>query len=194
MSEQQETIPSSEAFNLPVKRVGIFNKSSGVLVGMMNADCKDQINETYFNFREIELDESTQKFVGDYETGQVVDIDSAPVDVTETQLNHACGVAIENVYPVHRQVNAMVGLMKAMVEQTGIKGQEVDEFNKVFDFIAGRRKLNEKFKKAYQTGPDWNYMSTEDEAAHYGKAIEGGVHEDMGPRSLAYMPCGLDGD
>ena len=161
---------------------------------MVNQECKDQINDKYFKFREIEIDETKQKFVGDYDTGQVVDIDSAPVDVTESQLNGACGAAIENVYPAHKQLNAIAGVIKLLITEHKLQGDEVDQFNKVFDFIAGRRTMNEKFKNAYMNGPDWNYISTEQEMENFNKVVEGGIHEEIGPRSNAWMPCGLDGD
>lgn len=191
---QQETNITEGEFKLPNKRVVIFNKISGIVVGMVNPECMSDINEKYFNYREIEIDETKQKFVGDHDTGEVVDIDSAPVDVTESQLNHACGVAIQNVFPAHKQLNAMAGVMKALIAKHELQGEEVDSFNKMHDFIAGRRNLNEKFKKAYKSGPDWNYISTEDEAVNFGKIVEGGIHEEIGPRSTAWMPCGLDGD
>ena len=91
-------------------------------------------------------------------------------------------------------MNAMVDLLRVLVNNYNVEGPEVDEFNKVFDFIAGRRNLNKKFKKAYESGPDWNYMTTEQIAENWSKCIDGGIHEEMGPRSLSYMPCGLDGD
>lgn len=190
----EETINIDGDFSLDNKRVAIFNKISGILVGMVNMECKDQINDKYFKFKEIEIDETTQKFVGDYDTGEVVNIDDAPVEVTESQLNHACATAIENVFPLYKQLNALTGVMKTIISKHNLQGEEVDEFNKVVNFITGRRNLNKKFKNAYKEGPDWNYISTEDEAENFNKVVEGGIHEEIGPRSTAYMPCGLDGD
>ena len=88
----------------------------------------------------------------------------------------------------------MAGVMKSLIAKHALEGEEVEAFNKMHDFIAGRRNLNEKFKKAYENGPDWNYISTEDEAVNFGKVVEGGIHEEIGPRATAWMPCGLDGD
>ena len=68
----------------------------------------------------------------------------------------------------------MAGVMKALIAKHDLQGDEVDAFNSMYDFIAGRRNLNEKFKKAYENGPDWNYISTEDEAANFGKVVDDG--------------------
>ena len=192
--DQEETNNIEGDFSLDIKRVAIFNKISGALVGMVNVECKDQINDKYFKFKEIEIDETTQRFVGDYDSGEVVSIDDAPVVVTESQLNHACATAIENVFPLYKQLNALTGVMKSIISKHDLQGEEVNEFNKVVNFISGRRNLNKKFKTAYKEGPDWEYISTEDEGENFNKVVEGGIHEDIGPRSTAYMPCGLDGD
>lgn len=193
MNQEQQT-SDAEEFDLPNKRLAIFNKSSGVIIGMVNSDCKDQINEKYFKCREIEIDDVKQKFIGDFDTGEVVDIDSAPVQINESELNGVCGVAIRNVMPAHKQLNAIAGVMRALINKYDLQSEEVDAFNEVFDFIDGRRKLNEKFKNAYKNGPDWNYTSVEEEMDLAGKQFEGGIHEELGPRSNYFMPCGLDGD
>ena len=60
-------------------------------------------------------------------------------------------------------------------------------------FIEDKRELNERYKKAYQEGPDWKYVSKDEQRAILSRQLEGGIHEILGPKSTYGTPSQITG-
>lgn len=183
---------------MKVKRAVLFNKHSGALAFLTDLASIDLIDKTHFKYRIIELDETTERFVGTYETGSVQPIDDLPVEVHEVAIDSACARAIDDVYPVYKQINILTDVVKSLVEkfQDQIPPDTLEPFQQMQEFIQSRRDLNNNFKNAYSAGEDWNYISKDDANKTFSDMLAGGLHEEIGPRDHvpAWMPCGLDGD
>jgi hypothetical protein len=173
------------------ERLAIFNKITGEFTSITSANSEEYLNSKFWKWRKITINEATQKFVGDYDTGKVVDMTDAPVEVLETQLDEAAGTAIGNEYSWYHQVNVLNAVVKVLIEKNAITGPEVDDFLNVLGYIEDKRESNERYKKAYSEGPDWNYISKKEEAASFKRQLEGGVHEFLGPRNTV-VPGGIE--
>ena len=173
------------------EKLAIFNKITGEFSSLTSVNSEEYLNSKFWKWRKITINEETQKFVGDFETGTVVDIDNSPVTVLETQLDAAAGTAIENEYSWYHQVNALSAVVKVLIEKNAITGPEVDDFLNVLGYIEDKREANERYKKAYSDGPDWEFISKKQEAASFKRQLEGGVHEFLGPRSTV-VPGGIE--
>tara|TARA_R110000772_G_scaffold132933_1_gene241374 strand:+ start:440 stop:991 length:552 start_codon:yes stop_codon:yes gene_type:complete len=178
-------------------RIAVFNRVSGVFVAFTDNDNKEHMDDTYYKFKVIDIDEDKEVWSGDFETGSVESIDDIPVEVTEESLNLAASSVILDTYPLGKQLNIVQSLLTTIIEANPeIVGESVDEFKSMVNFISGRRKLNKKFKNVYSEGDDWTYTSSEEAASKMSQQMAGGLHELGGPQGhqLAWMPCGQDGD
>lgn len=178
------------------ERAAIFNKHSGEFICYINTENINSIDTTNFKVRVVEFDDETERFTGDYESGQVKNLDDLPVVVTEEAMDIACSRAIDTVYPVYTQLNILTNIVSHLVETSDVPDELLKPFEQMKQFIKGRRDLNENFKSAYDQGDDWEYISKSQSSEALNSALEGGLHEEIGPRDHvpSYMPCGLDGD
>lgn len=178
------------------ERAAIFNKHSGQFVCFTDTNSISNIDLTNFKYRIVEFDGETETFVGTYETGSVKPIDEQPVTVTEEAIDAACARAIDTVYPVYTQLNILADVVTHLVKNSDVPEEILKPFEQMKQFIQGRRDLNSNYKAAYSQGDDWEYISKEKAAENLNAALEGGIHEEIGPRDHvpSYIPCGLDGD
>ena len=124
------------------EKIVYFNKVTGQMVGIMSKECAEHINTDYYTYKPITIDETKEKWVGNWDDGRVVSLDDAPVTVREDELDHACTTAIERLYPPHTQINALAGAIRAIIAQTGTSGEEVVKFLDVFDYVDEKRSQN----------------------------------------------------
>lgn len=178
------------------ERAAIFNKHSGQFVCFANIDSINNIDTTNFKYRIVEFDGETESFTGTYENGTVKNIDDLPVTVTEEAIDTACARAIDTVYPVYTQLNILTDVVTHLVKNADVPQEILQPFERMKQFIQGRRDLNSNYKAAYEQGDDWEYITKEQAANNFSAALEGGIHEEIGPRDHvpSYIPCGLDGD
>ena len=76
-----------------------------------------------------------------------------------------------------------MGVVEKLIEKAGLEGEEVDDFNEIYDYIKARRESAQKFKEAYQNSPDFKYESKKEYIERIGKELDGGLHEELGPKS-----------
>jgi len=178
------------------ERAAVYNKHSGKFVCFVNIESINNIDLEHFKYRIVEFDGEKEAFTGSYESGSVKSIDDLPVVVTEEAIDTACARAIDTVYPVYTQLNILSDVVTHLVKNADVPEDILQPFEQMKQFIKGRRDLNNNYKAAYIQGDDWDYISKEQGAANLSAALEGGLHEEIGPRDHvpSYMPCGLDGD
>ena len=165
-------------------RIAIFNKISGVLVGFTSVNAKQYLNGELYKWKEVKIDEVSQQYNGDYDTGEVVNIDDLPVTLHETDLDSQASAAIQNEYRWYHEMNLLIGVVRVMVDKHNISGPEVDAFLNMAEFIQEKREANNRYKKAYDEGPDWNLVTKKQVRDNLKKVLEGGIHELLGPESL----------
>lgn len=163
------------------KRILIFNKESGEYMSTIITDSVKNLDSTYFKWKVKYFDDSEYQWVGDYDTGELVKIEDIPTEIDEEEVDQQIGMIVTESYPWFSQLNIMANVMKKLIEANAITGEEVDEFDKMMEFIEGRREQNRKYKKAYSEDPDFTLLSRRDKWNRMAKQFAGGLAEEMGP-------------
>lgn len=178
------------------ERAAIFNKHSGQFICFASIESVNNIDTDNFKYRIVDFDDDVERFTGTYETGSVKNLDDLPVVVSEEAIDTACSRAIDTVYPVYTQLNILTDIVTHLVKSSDVPEELLKPFEQMKQFIQSRRDLNKNYKAAYEQGDDWEYLSKEQGVKNLNAALEGGIHEEIGPREHvpSYMPCGLDGD
>jgi len=169
------------------KRVVIFNKQSGEFVSTASVNTASCLNGDLYKWKTVDIDVDTQRWEGNYDDGSVVNVAEAPVNVYERDMDRKAGEAITWAYNWYQQVNVIIPVMMTLIEKNNLSGPEVDSFLGLAEYIEDKRELNDRYKKAYQEGPDWKYISKDEERAALSRQLEGGIHELLGPKS-GYLP------
>ena len=169
------------------KRIILFNKESGAYVSTVITDTVTTLNSTHYKWKVEYFDDKVYEWSGDYDTGKLVKIEDQPTAISEAMVDTQIGAIVTESYPWFSQCNIMMQLLKKLVEESAIAGDEVDEFNQMFDFIEGRREQNRKYKTAYAEDPSFKLVTRRDEWDLLGKQLAGGVSEIVGP-SRAVLP------
>ena len=163
------------------KRILLFNKESGEMVGSIISDTTDNLDSTYLKWKVEDFDEEEFQWVGNYDTGGLVRIEDIPTEIVEEEVDMRIGSIVEESYPLFSQINVITDAVKKLIEENAIAGDEVDEFNKMVEFIEGRREQNRKYKIAYSEDPDFNLVSRRDAWNKTARQLAGGLHEVVGP-------------
>jgi hypothetical protein len=163
------------------KRILLFNKESGELVASIITDTTANLDPTYFKWKVKYFNDEEFEWVGNYDTGGLVRLEDIPTDISEELIDRQIGSIISESYPVFSQINIITDLLKKLIEENAITGDEVDEFNKMGEFIEGRREQNRKYKIAYSEDPDFNLVSRRDAWNKTARQLAGGLHEVVGP-------------
>ena len=141
------------------KKIAFFNKASGAFIGFVSLNAKDTLNKEYVVGKEVEVNEDTQMWVGDYETGKIVDKEHMPQEVTESALDKQTQYTIRDVYDYYHQINVLMGAVRTLIDENNLSGDSVDKFKTVADFIDERKAANAAYKKAYAESPDYDLIS-----------------------------------
>ena len=169
---------------VPGPRIALFNKVSGAFVMMVGANSEESLDPTYFKWKKIDhFDQTIHVWEGDYDNGQLVEQGDQPSMVMEDSVDSQAGFVIRDVYQWYHQTNALIAVVKALIEKNELSGPEVDAFTDMADYIEERRDANERYKKAYSDGSDWKLVTKEESWALQNKQLEGGLHEKIGPKS-----------
>jgi hypothetical protein len=160
------------------KHVLVFNKASKAYFAVVSVNAVDQIDENFFTTKIVEFNDNTHEWDGgDLDNGQVITKGSGIAAITESELDQRCAQSIADVYQTHHELNTVIDVLSEIIETQGMSSDAIDRFNEVKNFIATRRKLNERYKQAYQSDPNWSYISKEEAQAEIDRLYDGGVYE-----------------
>jgi len=159
-----------------------FNKVSGEFIfALSNVEISDLSGADLMNYVEAEFDSNTQTIVGKYPDYEIVNNADLPEVVYEFQLDKAMATKITKVYPIAEQVNVLSRAIKILAKEHGI---ELDELEEMLDYINTARDANREHKEAYANDPNYRYVTNDEIAAGDEERFAGGLHEELGPRSL----------
>jgi hypothetical protein len=168
------------------KRIILFNKESGAYVSTIITKNEELLDSDYYKWKVIHFDDYVYEWQGDYDTGGLIKIEDKPTVIDEESVDRQIGSVITESYPVFSQLNILMGVIRKLIDVKAVKGDEVDEFIKMFDFIEGRREQNRKYKTAYAEDPDFILVTRRDKWNTLAQQLAGGLSEVVGPaRSLA---------
>ncbi len=155
-----------------------FNKLNKVFITVLGlVDDVSLLNHDHYLYREVMIDETSEKIVGDYDNYQIVSIADQPVEIFEAYLNDLAAEKILAKYPVRQQVNILSSLLEKIADNMGIECEDLKDMN---DFVKEVRTANRLRKEFYESSPDYQYISTDKFEELYAKKLEGGIADNAG--------------
>ncbi len=162
------------------KHIIIFNKVSKEYFAVVSLNALDQIDSTFFITKTVEFDDTTHEWDGgNFDDGQVIVKGSSNITAIESTLDQQCGKSITDVYKTHHELNAIIDVLKEIIEKENLSSDAVDKFKAITQFIDTRRILNERYKSAYQNDPNFNYITKEQEQEAIDRLYDGGLYEKL---------------
>lgn len=105
--------------------------------------------------------------------------------VYEKTLNMMAEQKITKAYPLVDQVNLLVKAIQRLgKEHDLLEHQEFVDLSEMVSYIDQCIATNKAKKEFYSESPDVEYISDEEADARLATRMEGGIHEDIGPRAI----------
>ncbi len=162
-----------------------FNKVSGrkvmelSAVGMDDETFQARLNHQYYDYKEVTLDPELQTYVGDFDTGEVVNRVDQGEDLSEYYVDALCHAKIHRIYKEYHQLNVMRDLLSYMMTSMGIQDDEsipeVLAFNEMDEYIKKILVNNENLKQAYSSTDAYNYLTKEEIDNYSSEMLDGGL-------------------
>ena len=146
------------------KKTFLFSKNNGVMVADLTdtlkdtPDVMDTLDMTKFNTKEVEFDNTTHYWSGDYDTGEVLPMHDKTI-IYETDVNASANLRVLETWPLHKQINAIIEMLDAAdIPNT----PAVTELKAHVDTIKQETK---QMKKTYEEDDAYEYVKVADEIA-----------------------------
>ena len=157
----------------------IFNKLSGAFVAKMIGSHLDKVNTTYCKGKVVTFNPETHEYVGNYDSGSVVDKSTAPRVASELDLDETAGLHIRKKYNYHHQLNHIIDMMKLLLDASSLSDEQKASFNSMKEYIDEIRDLNGKYKDSYTNDPNWIYKNKETVKTEVQNKMAGGMSEEI---------------
>lgn len=165
MSEQFTRIPALAQFNKVTKVFTMILQKPDDISGL---------NHDFYFYREIMIDRSKEKIVGNYDNFQIVSIESQPLVITEDSLNALAREKIVKAYPLESQLTILGELLERIATTANIECNDLKDMN---DYINEVKRVNGLRKEFYASDPSYQYLSTEEFEELFVAQREGGIME-----------------
>ena len=165
--------------NVTQEQTLIFNKLSGVFVAKMIGSHLDKVNTTYCKGKVMTFNPETHEYVGNYDSGSVVDKSTAPRVASELDLDNTAGIHIRKKYNYHHQLNHIIDMMKLLLDASSLSDEQKASFNSMKEYIDEIRDLNGKYKDSYTNDPNWTYKTKETLKTEVQNKMAGGMSEEI---------------
>ena len=165
--------------NVTQEQTLIFNKLTGVFVAKMIGSHLDKVNTTYCKGKVMTFNPETHEYVGNYDSGSVVDKSTAPRVASELDLDETAGLHIRKKYNYHHQLNHIIDMMKLLLDASSLSDEQKASFNSMKEYIDEIRDLNGKYKDSYTNDPNWIYKTKETVKSEVQNKMAGGMSEEI---------------
>lgn len=146
------------------KKTFLFNKKNGVMMVNLTDSLKrtpnimEQIDMTKFNVKEVEFDNTTHYWEGDYDTGSVKPMHDKQI-IYERAVNTSANLRVLEKWPLHKQINAIIEMLDAADIPNTPKITELKEH------IDAIKQETIEMKKVYEEDDAYEYIKVADEIA-----------------------------
>ena len=106
-------------------KIAIFNKVSGVFIGLATVNTEPYLNDKLYKWKKIKIDELTQLYEGDYDTGSVVNTGDLPVKIKESDLDLNASRAIQAVHRWYHQMNLLTVVVHALIKKNNLSVKKI---------------------------------------------------------------------
>ena len=165
--------------NVTQEQTLIFNKLTGVFVAKMIGSHLDKVNTTYCKGKVVTFNPETHEYVGNYDSGSVVDKSTAPRVASELDLDETAGLHIRKKYNYHHQLNHIIDMMKLLLDASSLSDEQKASFNSMKEYIDEIRDLNGKYNDSYTNDPNWTYKTKETVKTEVQNKMAGGMSEEI---------------
>ena len=146
------------------RKTFLFSKNNGVMVADLTdtlkdtPDVMDTLDMTKFNTKEVEFDNTTHYWSGDYDNGAVLPMHDKTI-IYETDVNTSANLRVLETWPLHKQINAIIEMLDAAdIPNT----PAITELKAHVDTIKQETK---DMKKTYEQDDAYEYIKVADEIA-----------------------------
>ena len=146
------------------KKTFLFNAKNGVFTADITDTLKDNqfilnsLDTTKFKVKEVEFDNTTHYWEGDYNTGSVKPMHDKTI-IRESEVNFNANLRVLEQYPLHKQMN----ILMEMLDKSDIPNTE--HFNKMQEQIKAIKEETEEQKRVYEEDDAFEYIKIESEIA-----------------------------
>lgn len=146
------------------KKTFLFNAKNGVFTANITETLKqnqfimDSLDLTKFKVKEVEFDNTTHYWDGDYDTGSVKPMHDKTV-IKESEVNYNANLRVLEEFPLHKQLNIIID----MLDQSEIPNTE--KFTKLKEHVKAIKEETKAQKKVYAEDPAFEYVSLDSEIA-----------------------------
>ena len=146
------------------KKTFLFNAKNGVLTADITETLKesqfimDSLDMTKFKVKEVEFDNTTHYWDGDYDTGLVKPMHDKTI-VKESEVNYTANLRVLEEFPLHKQLNIII----EMLDKSDITNTK--DFIKLKKHIKAIKTEAKEQKKVYAKDSAFEYISLASEIA-----------------------------
>ena len=146
------------------KKTFLFNAKNGAFTANLTETLKenqfimDSLDLTKFKVKEVEFDNTTHYWDGDYDTGSVKPMHDKPI-VKESEVNYNANIRVLEEFPLHKQLNIII----EMLDQADIPNTE--NLTKLKEHIEAIKQEAIEQKKVYAEDSAFEYVSIDSEIA-----------------------------
>ncbi len=146
------------------KKTFLFNAKNGTFTANLTETLKqnqfimDSLDMTKFKVKEVEYDNTTHYWDGDYDTGSVKPMHDKTI-VKESEVNYTANLRVLEEFPLHKQLNIII----EMLDQSDIPNTE--NLTKLREHIEAVKEEAIEQKKVYAKDPAFEYVSLDSEIA-----------------------------
>ena len=146
------------------KKTFLFNAKNGVFTANITETLKqnqfimDSLDLTKVKVKEVEFDNTTHYWDGDYDTGSVKPMHDKTV-IKESEVNYNANLRVLEEFPLHKQLNIIID----MLDQSEIPNTE--KFTKLKEHVKAIKEETKAQKKVYAEDPAFEYVSLDSEIA-----------------------------
>ena len=171
-----DTIMSN--FKNEVQQVHIgFNKISGERMSTVVSEKEFPSENQYFKFKSLKYNPHRFEYVGDHDTGRLVERMDIKPKIYELQVNGLCADKIEKEYPAHKQLNIYSKLFGSLIANGTLTEEDsgVEEFLDMQEYIERSRKNNTLYKKSRINSETEEYISEDQRKSTVDAQLAGGL-------------------
>ena len=146
------------------KKTFLFNAKNGVFTADVTDTLKDNqfilnsLDTQKFKVKEVEFDNTTHYWEGDYDTGSIKPMHDKTI-IRESEVNYGANLRVLEEYSLHKQMNIII----EMLDQSEVPNTE--KFNKMREHIKQIKEETKEQKRIYAEDSAFEYISIDSEIA-----------------------------
>ena len=146
------------------RKTFLFNAKNGVFTADLTEtlkttpDVMNSLDLSKFKIKEVDFDNTTHYWDGDYDTGSVKPMHDKQI-IYERAVNTSANVRVLEKWPLHKQINALI----EMLDQADIPN--TPKITELKEHIEAIKQETIKMKKVYEEDDAYEYIKVADEIA-----------------------------